>query len=277
MALDDDMTQPSLLRRLLCEKETLHLDVDGADRMAAHRAVLDRKPMIRHVFEEFHRECLRLDAELFGDTPGLRVELGAGVCPIRRTDPDVLATDVVPADDLDRVLDAQAMDLPDGSVRALYGQNCFHHFPDPAVFLAEATRVLHPGGGAILIEPYHGPLARLLYKRLFASEGFDMSAPGWITAVDGPMHGANQALSYNVFRRDHERFERDFPALRLVHARPLPNALRYFLSGGLNFKSLVPRVLDGPLRAVEGALRPLSRLTALHHVLVLQKTGRPGP
>jgi len=48
-----------------------------------------------------------------------------------------VATDVVPSPGLDAVIDAQAMDLGDGSVRALYGQNCFHHFPDPPRFLAE--------------------------------------------------------------------------------------------------------------------------------------------
>jgi SAM-dependent methyltransferase len=225
------MKQPPLLRRLLCEQETLRLEVDAPERMAAHRAVLERKPMIQNVFREFHQACMGLDASYFGDTPGLRIEIGAGVSPMRASYPDVLATDVVATADLDRLIDAQDMDLADGSVRAVYGQNCFHHLPDPSEVLSELQRVVAPGGGAILIEPYYGPVARVLYRHLFASEGFDMNAPEWTTELDGPMHGANQALSYIVFKRDRARFARAFPQLRLVHNRPCPTTCAIFSRG----------------------------------------------
>src|ERR1700677_3658347 len=143
----------SLLQRLLALPETAGLDVDGLDRLEVHAAVLKRKPMLEAVFRECHELMLGLDRRTFGETPGLRVELGAGVAPIAMTCPEVLATDVVPASGLDAVLDAQRLELADGSVRALYGQNCFHHFPEPSRFLAEADRVLAPGGGVVLIEP----------------------------------------------------------------------------------------------------------------------------
>ena len=63
--------------------------------MAYGTPVLERKPMLAAVFRECHELMLRLDRATFGDTPGLRVELGAGVAPIAMTLPDVLATDVV--------------------------------------------------------------------------------------------------------------------------------------------------------------------------------------
>ena len=203
-----------MIRRLLALPEIADVDVDGLDRLDVHAAVLERKPMLAAVFRECHELMLALDRRTFGDTPGLRVELGAGVAPIAMTSSEVLATDVVPSPGLDAVIDAQCMDLRDGSVRALYGQNCFHHFPDPARFLAEAVRVLAPGGGVVLIEPYYGPLASVVYKRLFVSEDFDKAMPGWRTDATGPMHGANQALSYIVFKRDRALFEREFPSLR---------------------------------------------------------------
>ena len=219
---------PGMLQRVLALPETADLDVDGANRLEVHAAVLRRKPMLAAVFRECHELMLEADRRTFGDTPGLRVELGAGVAPISGTFPEVLATDVVPGPGLDRVIDAQDMDLPDGSVRALYGQNCFHHLPDPLKFLTEAERVVAPGGGVVLIEPYYGPVASVVFKRLFASEEFDKAMPGWTSQASGPMQGANQALSYIVFVRDRAavraraaepRAHRDVPADQL---RSLP-------------------------------------------------------
>src|SRR5207253_1704335 len=111
---------------------------------------------------------------------------GAGVTPIRETFPDVLATDVVYARHLDCILDAESLPLAAESVRVVYAQNSFHHLGNPERFLAELQRVLSPGGGALLLEPHHGPVASLLYPRLFRSEGFDKAAPEWSSAVVGP-------------------------------------------------------------------------------------------
>lgn len=260
-----------MLQRVLALPETADLDVDGANRLAVHAAVLRGKPMLAAVFRECHELMLAADRRAFGDTPGLRVELGAGVAPISGTFPEVLATDVVPGPGLDRVIDAQDMDLPDGSVRALYGQNCFHHLPDPLRFLTEAERVVAPGGGVVLIEPYYGPVASVVFKRLFASEEFDKAMPGWRSEASGPMQGANQALSYIVFVRDRARFERELPNLELVETFPLGNYVRYLLSGGLNFRQLVPGFTEPALRALESTLRPLRNVLALHHMVVLRR------
>lgn len=261
----------AMLGDLLVPPELQGLDVDDDRRLALHAEMLRRKPMLVQVFAECHRAFMDLDRRHFGATEGARIELGAGVAPVRGSYPDVLATDVVAAAGLDRVIDALDMDLADGSVRALYGQNCFHHFPDPARFLAEAQRVLAPGGGVILIEPYHGPLASLLFKRLFATEGFDKRVPGWTTVSSGPMTGANQALSYVVFVRDRPELERRFPELELLALEPLDNYVRYLVSGGLNFRQLAPDAAIPWLRRLERVLRPARRVLALHHVIVLRR------
>lgn len=258
------------LADLLREPALAGVDVDGVERMQAHRAIIDRKPMIREVFTEIHRLMLALEAQYL-TAAGTRIEIGAGVWPIRESDQDVLATDVVPAPHLDRVVDAQAMDFADGSVRSVFGQHCFHHLPDPEAFFAELCRVCPPGGGTVLVEPYWSPVANVLFKRLFASEDYDKSAPAWSTTGSGAMSGANQALSYIVFERDRERFERLFPALEIVHQAPITNHLRYLLSGGLNFKQLVPDFLSRALKGAETLLGPLNRTMALHHVIVLRK------
>ncbi len=260
-----------MFRKILAAPEIAKVDVDSLTRLQSHKAVLDRKPMLREVFQEIHRSFLELDRQHFIDTGGMRVELGAGVAPIRETDPDVLATDVVDSPDLDRVLDAQAMDLPADSVHALYGQNCFHHFPEPARFFDEVIRVVRPGGGFILVEPYHGPIAAFLFKRMFSTEGFDKEMPGWNVPMEGPMNGANQALSYIVFNRDRKLLADRYPQLEIVYQAPLSNYLRYLLSGGLNFRQLAPNAFIPLLKGVERLLYPIQGYLALHHLIAVRR------
>jgi hypothetical protein len=76
-----------MLRRLLALPEIADVDVDSLDRLEVHAAVLERKPMLAAVFRECHELMLGIDRRTFGDTPGLRVELGAGVAPIAMTFP----------------------------------------------------------------------------------------------------------------------------------------------------------------------------------------------
>jgi SAM-dependent methyltransferase len=239
--------------------------------MSVHRSILDKKIVLKNVFREFHCKMLDLDATYFKEVKGLRVELGAGVSPIRDTFPDVLATDVVDSKYLDRVVDAQDMDFKEGSVRAFFGQNCFHHFPDPKAFFSELQRTLAPGGGGILIEPYYGPVASFIYKRLFRTEGFDKNYPSWEVPSSGPMSGANQALSYIVFNRDRALFEKTFVELEIVYSKPLTNYSRYLLSGGLNFRSFIPNFMEKPMKLLEFLLMPLCGLFALHHVIVIKR------
>jgi SAM-dependent methyltransferase len=252
------------------EEEVRLADLDGEGRLKAHAAVLKRKRILAGVFAEMNALFLTLEARyLMGN--GARVELGAGVAPLRAADPTVRSSDVLPSPDLDLVVDAQQMPFANGEVKTLFGQNCFHHFPEPRRFFREVIRVVPPGGGVVLIEPYYGPLASALFKRMFASEGFDKRAKAWEVPAQGPMRGANQALSFLVFVRDRALFEREFPELEIVHAAPLRSYLRYLFSGGLNFRPLVPEQLVPALRLLEVLLTPFERFLALHHVIVLRR------
>lgn len=259
-------------RRRLADPRMSTVDLESDQLIEVHREILMGKPMLRNVFREFYETCRGLD-ECYLEGKGLRIELGSGSSFFKTVYPDIVSTDYKAAPHLDRQLDAEQMDLAPESVRAFYALNCFHHFSHPRRFLAELCRVLVSGGGCVLIEPYSSCLGEFLYRRMFDSETFDKNQASWDTAGARIMTKANQALSYIVFERDKAVLGREFPQLSVVVHKPLSSYLRYLLSGGLNFRQLVPQGLEGFLRLAETALSPLEKMLALHHVLVLKKNG----
>ena len=244
-----------MLRDLLGLKELEKIDVDSKKRINVHRKILETKPIIKNVFQEVHKLFINLDENyLSGD--GKKIELGAGAYPIKETYSEVISTDIVDGDNIDQVIDAMNMDLKPNSVRVFFGQNVFHHFSDPKKFFTEIDRVLETGGGAILLEPYYGLISSLIYPHISATEAFDKKQLDWKGNHTGPMKGANQALSYIVFKRDKDKFLNDFPNLEIKYHKTTNNYMRYLLSGGLNFKQLIPNFMERPIQLLEYLLKP---------------------
>lgn len=260
------------LRSWLSEPRVQSVDVDSEALLDVHREILADKRMLREVFREFYDTCIALDRRHFVGQ-GSRIEIGAGVSLFKQYYPDVIATDIKPSPYLDGIVDALSMPNPAESVRAIFAINCFHHLQSPERFFGELERVLVPGGGCVLIDPYYGPLARWVYQRLFGSETFDTGQITWERSSDtaGVMRGANQALSYVVFVRDRAIFRDRHPSLELVGMCPLPNYPRYLFSGGLNFRQILPAASIGVLKVAEKAMGPMARTFGLHHVIVLRK------
>jgi len=263
------------IRDFLHEPRLQGVNLDSDELLTIHRNILQEKPMMAEVFREFYSLCVDLDNRYFSGQ-GARIELGAGVSFFKKVFPDIISTDVKRADNLDMVLDAQNMNLASSSVRAFYGLNCFHHFPDPSAFFNELKRTLVPGGGCILIEPYFGPIAAKFYETVHEVETFDASQQEWHNPTLGFSTNANQALSYIVFVRDRSKFSRLFPELEITIQRPIHNYLRYLLSGGLNFRQLLPFWMSKPIKLIETLLNPFSHWTALHHVIVIRKHAAHG-
>jgi SAM-dependent methyltransferase len=258
------------LRNFLLEPRLRGVDYNSDELLNIHRQILSEKRFMRDVFSEFYKECISLDNKYFHGV-GQRVEIGAGVSFFKEQFPFIISTDIKKAGHLDMILDAQNMNLQDNSVRAIYGLNCFHHFPEPARFFSELDRVLVKGGGCILIEPYYGAIATRFYKNLHSSETFDKSQIEWSSVSNQIMVGANQALSYIVFVRDRKLFRQLFPGLEIVCEKRMNNYMRYLLSGGLNFKPLLPYFFNYLIRIIELILIPFNKLFALHHLIIIRK------
>lgn len=259
------------LRSSLLDPRMVNVDLDGPERIEVHRTILTQKKMMQGVFQEFYETCLSANKRHFRGE-GRLVELGAGVSFFKEVCPELFVTDIVPGKGIEKVLDAQKMDIEPQSVRAFFGMNCFHHFDAPDKFFTEVRRVLIPGGGVVLIEPFYGPVAARFYQNLHEIEHFNPSQTAWETpAISGAATNANQALSYIVFVRDRALFEKRYPDLEIVELRPLRNYLRYLCSGGLNFRQLLPNFTIPLIKAAEWLAAPLARLLALHYVIVLRK------
>lgn len=261
------------LRNSLLDPRIVEIDKDSEDRIKVHNEILSSKKMMREVFAEFYNSCLAIAEKEFTNCNGDELEIGAGVSFFKSIRPNLIVTDIVPAPNLDMVLDAQNMhQIRDESLKAIYALNVFHHLPDPKLFFKELIRVLKPGAGCILIEPFYGTLAKPFYQNLHASEHFNPEQADWEAKDEiGVMTNANQALSYIVLVRDRARFEALFPELEIVISRPLQNYLRYLFSGGINFRQLLPDLFIPILKLIEKMLKPVSKHTALHHMIVIRK------
>ena len=266
------MTLVDRIRNALYEPTLIGVAVDDERMLEFHRQILLRKPLLRSAFETFYRDMTEA-ADHFFKVEGLEIELGSGAGFLKQIRPNVITTDLRIAPDIDSFIDAQAMAFEDNSVRAIYANNVFHHLPDPERFFDELSRVLVPGGGCVLVEPHIGFGSRLLHTYLHKDEHFDPTVQSWKTsAIAGPMSGANHALSYVIFDRDRVEFEQKFgEKLEIVQQTYALNSLRYFFSGGVNFKQLLPTVLQPVLRFFERLASPLARHWAFHQVIVIRK------
>ena len=248
------------IANLLSDKRK-KISIDEGGRIDLDSKIILEKPefasvvnSIQHLmFSQFHS-----DKQLVGNF----IELGAGALPMKKLYKQIKSTDIVESPHLDGVLDATNLDLPDSSVDGIFLQNTFHHIPDPVAFFDEANRVLKQNGKVVIVDPYWNFFSSMLYPRLFRTESYDKTGT-WNDASTDPMIGANQALSYIVFQRDLAIFERNVTNLSIEAMVPLRSGLRYFLTGGLNFRKLLPSRFFPFLAKVENRI-PLLDKVAIH-------------
>ena len=182
---------------------------------------------------------------------GCVLELGSGAGFARELLPGLIASDILEYAGLDVVLDARLLPFATGALRTVVMFNVFHHVPDAGALLAECERVLRPGGRVLIVDQhpgvFGGPILRYLHHEPYLPDA------GWSFPSAGPLSGANGAQCWIVFRRDRAEFERRFPGLSIERYQP-HTPLRYWLSGGLNAWTLLPRALYRAATALDRGL-----------------------
>jgi SAM-dependent methyltransferase len=245
-------------------------ELGSAEWFEAQQALIYEKPLIRRCYDLWYRRLLADSASVPG-SGGALVELGSGSGYIKRLRPDAITSDVMPGV-VDLVLDGRRLPFRTGSVRALVLAHVFHHIPDVEAFLAEANRVLMPGGVIAVIDVPHTRFARWFFSRVHP-EPYNETAAEWQFPEGHSILDSNQALTWMVFERDRDRFERLFPELKLECREYLP-WLSYLLSGGVNLRSFVPGFAAPLFIALDWLLKPLDGLFAVHWHLRVRKDVR---
>ena len=230
-----------------------------------HRSIWTARPELRSVYHEFFHELL--------SAVGRRmpvVELGCGPGFFKEYCPALISTDVISTSWVDLVCDGCAMPFPAQSVGAIVMLDVLHHLPHPLDFMAEATRVLRPGGVIAMIEPWITPASYLLY-RYFHHEDcalrIDIRSPFQSTrknAFDG-----NAAIPYNLVRHYSKMPKRP---LQLVRAQPFLGLPYLATLGFKRTRPISPRVI-AVSHACEKILGPVGRWNATRALLVWEKAG----
>lgn len=229
-------------------------ELDSPERAGELRKLILGKPGLRRFYENVYA----IFAARLAECPreGTALELGSGAGFLKELIPGVVTSDVLPYPGVDQVVDAAALPFPDGSLRAIFMLNVFHHLPDAGAFLREAQRCLLPGGRVVMVDQHPGWISAPVFRHLH-HEPFDPRAREWSFATSGPLSGANGALAWIVFRRDHARLGELVPLLRLERYRPA-FPLGYWLAGGLKKWSLLPGFLAGFSDRLDGLLLKIS-------------------
>lgn len=240
----------------------------GDEAATDYRAAWQRKPVLRAIYHDYYQ---RLLAQCRPE--GRTLEIGGGSGNLKNFLPDAISTDIAAAPWLDAVADAQALPFADNSFANIVMVDVLHHLAYPRCFLAEAQRVLRPGGRLAMIEPGITPLSHLFYHLLHPEPVRMQAEPLSDAPQCDPKNpwDSNQAIPTLLFRRDAKRLPAAMPGLRLVRAEWL-SLFAYPLSGGFKPWSLLPAFAAKPLLRLEDRLMPLlGPLMAFRLLAVLER------
>jgi SAM-dependent methyltransferase len=252
---------------------------NGAARLAEHRRIWERKPVLSRVYGVW------FDALLAGLPPRARVvEIGAGPGFLsayargRAEGITWVASELLETPWNDVVADGLRLPFGARSFDAVVGLDLVHHLARPAAFFTESARVLRPGGRVAVIEPWVSPLSYPIYRWLH-QEGCTLGIDPW------DPFGRDAAEGKDPFRGDAAvlwRMMRDTSASRWRELGFSPpsvkrlNGFAYLLSLGFRERSLLPGALAPLLMKADGVLAPLSRYAGMRALAIWEKAdGEP--
>jgi SAM-dependent methyltransferase len=256
-----------LLKRLLAHPLTCGLDIDDPSTTARRRAIIEGKPFLKRIYQEWYETI----SGHLPDLDGPVLELGSGAGFLSQYVPRLITSEVFNCPGIQVVLDGQAIPIATGSLRAIVMTDVLHHIPDPRRFFSEAARCLLVGGRILLIEPWVSKWSRIVYTHLH-HEPFQPDSPYWTIPLTGPLSGANGAMPWIIFDRDREEFAASFPQLKVQLVKPFM-PFRYLVSGGVSLRTLMPNTTFRLWRGLEAAMSKHMRTWAMFAFIVVSNMG----
>lgn len=229
-------------------------NLDDPCRYESLKATITKKALLQSIYADVYdkyRNCLMLSPP-----NGIALELGSGAGFAKKRIPEILTSDVIPYEGIDRVVDATHMPFSNDALRCIFMFNVFHHIANVDLFFMEAKRCLAPGGRILIVDQHPGWFGYPIYN-FFHHETFDASVIQWTFNSSGPLSHANGALAWIVFKRDRKIFEQKYPCFRIEKYEP-HTPLAYWLSGGLKRWSLIPGQLIKSIKKIDSLLIKVS-------------------
>ncbi len=229
------------------QQSGLDFDINTASRLDAHSDALAAKPELQTLFGDIHHRFLRYETEYGTATAGSEGRTGSGVYPLKRTDAEVFAAEVVVGSKVDLLFDAQHMPFGAGSVRACSCRMCSTTFPirhysspKPAAFLPRAERSSCSNRTQVFSVDSS---TRVCLNRDIRS------TDARVAGSSERAHGRRQSGTFRhcVSPRP-GLFDAAFPTLKVVAEGVDHGWFRYLASGGLNFRRVAPRWAFGLAR-----------------------------
>ncbi len=250
-------------------KEKKQLALDDPATTIHHGQIIQSKPFLKKLYIEWYGFLLNKLKNNQLPKEGDIVELGSGGGFLKELYPKVITSDVMELPGNDLTFSAEAMPFEEESLRAIFMIDVLHHIPNCEAFFTEAQRTLKKGGYIILSEPANTIWSRFFYQN-FHHEPFKPESKSWKIPSTGPLSGANGAIPWIVFERDIDLFHQKFPQLQLQLVQ-YHTPLRYLLSGGMSYKSLVPGWAFGAVTAFEKLISPLNPYIAMFQLIEVKK------
>lgn len=241
-------------------------NLDSPEKITEHKQVIEKKKILYQVYRQFYK----LISNNLNNIPtsGKIVELGSGGGFIKKVLPQVLTSDVVPGEAIDRVFSAEKIPFREKTVSAFIMLDVFHHLKNAEKALKEIERCLKVGGKIIMVDQNNSLWGRFIYK-YFHYEKFDPKA-GWKVSGKGRMSDSNMALPYIIFKRDKEIFEKKFPKLKISLYQP-HTPFGYLVSGGLTSPQFIPSFFYPLVVILEKILSPINNYLGLFITIVITK------
>jgi len=241
-------------------------DLDAHSTTALHSKIIQKKPYLRKLYVEYYNQFKK---SISGDIKAkVVVELGSGGGFIKEIIPNAITSDITNLENISIQFSGLKIPFQCHTVDAFVMFDVLHHISDVRSFFRELNRCLKIGGKIIMIEPANTLWSSFIYKN-FHHEPFDLSG-GWGFKKDGRLSSANGAIPWIVFCRDKQRFEKEFPSMKILKLK-MHTPFRYLISGGLSIKQLLPSFTYNIIKGLEFMLTPLNSFLGMFMTVELEK------